>query len=85
LRGVGYRNGLLSGDLRAVLPMEEAQYAAHKVTLALRLKEARLSGTATSEINNFRGNFSLAGYVRLTKGRQVQPENMISLRFSDEM
>jgi CubicO group peptidase (beta-lactamase class C family) len=83
LSGVGYRSGLLSGDLRAVLPMEEAQYAAHKVTLALRLKDAQLSGTATSEINNVRGNFSLAGYVRLTRGSQVRPENMISLRFSE--
>ena len=84
LSAVGYRNGLLSGDLRAVLPMEEAQYAAHKVTLALRLKNAQLSGTATSEINNYRGNFSLAGYVRLTKGRQAQPGNMISLSFLDK-
>ena len=83
LSAVGYRNGLLSGDLRAVLPMEEAQYAAHKVTLALRVKGAQLSGTATSEINNYRGNFSLAGYVHLTKGRQARPENMISLSFSE--
>jgi CubicO group peptidase (beta-lactamase class C family) len=83
LSGVGYRDGLLSGELRAVLPMEESQYAAHKVTLALHLKDAQLSGTATSEINNYRGSFSLAGYVRLTKGRQAQPENMISLSFSE--
>jgi CubicO group peptidase (beta-lactamase class C family) len=83
LSGVGFRNGLLSGDLRVVLPMEEAQYAAHKVTLSLRLKGSQLSGTATSEITNYRGNFSLAGYVRLTKGRQSQPENMISLSFSE--
>ena len=68
LTAVGYRNGLLSGDMRAVLPMEEAQYEPHKVTLSLRLKDFQLSGFATSEINNYRGNFSLAGYVHLSRG-----------------
>jgi len=67
LAAVGYRNGLLSGDMLAVLPMEEAQYEPHKVTLSLRLKDSQLSGFATSEISNYRGNFSLAGYVHLSR------------------
>ncbi len=70
LTAVGYRNGLLSGDMLAVLPMEEAQYEPHKVTLSLRLKDSQLSGIATSEINNDRGNFSLAGYVHLSRSHE---------------
>jgi CubicO group peptidase (beta-lactamase class C family) len=68
LQGIGYRSGLLSGDLTAVLPMEEAQYKPHPVTLSLRLKEGKLSGFATSNINNERGNFALAAYLSLTRG-----------------
>jgi CubicO group peptidase (beta-lactamase class C family) len=75
LSGVGYRNGLLSGDLTAVLPMEEAQYEPHPVTLSLRLKEGKLSGFATAEINNLRGNFSLAGYLSLTRGKMSEKTN----------
>ena len=69
LEGVGYRGGLLSGDATAVLPMEEAQYEPHPVTLSLRLKDDKLSGFATAEINNSRGNFSLAAYLSLTRGK----------------
>jgi len=69
LSDVGYRSGLLSGDLSAVLPMEEAQYEPHPVTLSLRLKDEKLSGFAASKINNERGNFFLAAYLSLTRGK----------------
>jgi CubicO group peptidase (beta-lactamase class C family) len=72
LMAVGYRDGLLSGDLIAVLPMEEAQYEPHQVSLSLRLKDEKLTGFATAEINNYRGYFSLASYVSLTRGKVVQ-------------
>lgn len=69
MSAVGYRSGLLSGDLTAVLPMEEAQYKPHPVNLSSRLKDDRLSGFATATINDERGNFALAGYLSLTRGR----------------
>jgi CubicO group peptidase (beta-lactamase class C family) len=69
LENLGYRGGLLSGDLTTVLPMEEAQYEPHPVTLSLRLKEDKLSGFAAAEINNTRGNFSLAAYLSLSRGK----------------
>jgi hypothetical protein len=68
LTAVGYRNGLISGDMITVLPMEEAQYEPHQVTLSLRFKDGKLSGFATAEINNYRGHFSLAGYLSLFRG-----------------
>ena len=77
LTGVGYRNGLLSGDLLAVLPMEEAQYEPHKVTLSLRLKDSLLTGFATSEINNYRGTFALAGYVYLSRSAKPMISNEV--------
>lgn len=73
LSRVGYRNGLLSGDTTTILPMEEAQYEPHPVTLSLRLRDGILSGFVTSEINNERGNFSLASYLSLSKG-SLQPK-----------
>jgi CubicO group peptidase (beta-lactamase class C family) len=72
LSAVGYRSGLLSGELTAVLPMEEAQYEPHPVTLSLRLKEGKLSGFATAEINNTHGNFALAGYLSLSRGKMSE-------------
>jgi CubicO group peptidase (beta-lactamase class C family) len=79
LSGVGYRNGLISGDTTAILPMEEAQYEPHPITLSLRLKDGRLSGFVTAEINNYRGNFSLAAYVYLSRGdpRQRREEEIL--------
>ena len=68
LTAVGYRSNLLSGDMTAILPIEEAQYEPHPVTLSLRFKEEKLSGFVTSKINNERGNFSLPGYLSLSKG-----------------
>jgi len=63
----GYRDGFLSGDLMAVLPMEEAQDDPHKVTISIRLNDELLSGFATSDITNQKGQFTLASYVRLSR------------------
>jgi hypothetical protein len=57
----------LSGDLMAVLPVEESQASPHQVTVSVRLNDTVLSGFATSEITNQKGHFTLASYVRLSR------------------
>ena len=87
LSEVGYRSNLLSGNITGILPMEEAQYEPHPVTLSIRLKDGRLSGFVTSKINNERGNFSLAGYLSLSKGivnQEIKDDVNLSLASRSE-
>lgn len=84
LNDVGYRNGLLAGDFLGFLPMEEVQDGPHKITLSLRLHDSQLSGFVTSEINNYRGNFTLAGYVHLSRSKLLPSRNTIDLDFSEK-
>ena len=67
LSDVGYREGLLTGRFLADLPMEEAAGHPHAITISIRLKGNRLSGSVTSDFTNERGRFSLAAYVRLSR------------------
>lgn len=67
LKNVGYREGLITGECLAILPMEEKEDNPHKITISLRMKNAQLSGFVTSDITNDKGEFSLAAYVQLSR------------------
>ena len=65
LSDIGYREGLLSGQFVADLPMEQAGAGPHSVTISVRFNENQLSGFITSDLVNQKGGFSLSAYARL--------------------